>query len=61
MQARVIDGNNASARVLAKLGFREEGTLRHALFRRGKFEDIRMFSVLRDEWKELHFSSTPLT
>ena len=50
MQARVIDGNHASARVLAKLGFRDEGTLRRSLLRRGNFEDVRMFSLLRDEW-----------
>ncbi len=52
IQARVIDGNHASARVLAKLGFRDEGTLRQSLLRRGNFEDVRMFSVLRDEWPE---------
>src|SRR5262245_999582 len=50
VQARVIEGNEASARVLAKLGFREEGTLRRSLLRRGKFEDVRMFSLLRGEW-----------
>jgi [ribosomal protein S5]-alanine N-acetyltransferase len=50
MQARVIDGNDASARVLTKLGFRDEGTLRKSLLRRGNFEDVRMFSLLRDEW-----------
>jgi [ribosomal protein S5]-alanine N-acetyltransferase len=50
VQARVIEGNDASARVLAKLGFRDEGTLRRSLLRRGKFEDVRMFSVLRGEW-----------
>ncbi|QJW95710.1 GNAT family N-acetyltransferase [Frigoriglobus tundricola] len=50
MQARVIEGNHASARVLAKLGFRDEGTLRRSLFRRGKFDNVRMFSLLRDEW-----------
>ena len=50
IQARVIDGNHASARVLAKLGFREEGTLRRALLRRGLFEDVRMFAILRGEW-----------
>jgi ribosomal-protein-alanine N-acetyltransferase len=50
VQARVIDGNHASARVLAKLGFREEGTLRRSLLRRGKFEDVRMFSLVRGEW-----------
>ena len=50
IQARVINGNDASARVLAKLGFREEGTLRHSLLHRGNFEDVRMFSLLRAEW-----------
>ena len=50
MQARVVDGNTASERVLAKLGFRHEGLLRRSLLRRGKFEDVRMYSVLRDEW-----------
>ena len=54
MQARVIDGNEASARVLAKLGFREEGTLRKFLFRREKQEDVRIFSLLREEWEALH-------
>ena len=50
IQARVIDGNHASARVLAKLGFRDEGTLRRSLLRRGNFEDVRMYAALRDEW-----------
>ena len=50
VQARVIEGNEASARVLVKLGFREEGTLRKSLLRRGNFEDVRMFSLLREEW-----------
>lgn len=49
IQARVIAGNNASARVLEKLGFRREGTLRSALFRRGKFEDVTMFALLRGD------------
>jgi ribosomal-protein-alanine N-acetyltransferase len=53
VQARVIEGNDASARVLAKLGFREEGTLRKALYRRGNYEDLRMFSLLREEWEAL--------
>lgn len=51
IQARVIAGNDASARVLAKLGFREEGTLRSALVRRGKVEDVRMFARLKTEWE----------
>ena len=50
IQARVLVGNPASARVLDKIGFRFEGTHRAAVFRRGRFEDVTMFAVLRDEW-----------
>lgn len=49
IQARVIAGNAASARVLEKLGFRYEGTLRSSLYRRGKFEDVMYFSLLQTE------------
>ena len=49
MQARVIAGNDASVRVLRKLGFRYEGTLRSFLYRRGQFEDVMFFSLLRSE------------
>ncbi|MDB5310426.1 MAG: N-acetyltransferase [Gemmataceae bacterium] len=51
MQARVIAGNTASVRVLEKLGFRLEGTLRSSLYRRGIFEDVMCFSVLRGEYE----------
>lgn len=50
IQARVIVGNLGSARVLEKLSFRYEGTLRASLLRRGKFEDVMMYSVVRPEW-----------
>lgn len=49
MQARVIAGNDASRRVLEKLGFHFEGALRSSLFRRGQFEDVLYFSLLRAE------------
>ncbi len=52
MQARVIVGNVASSRVLEKLGFRYEGTLRAALLRRGRFEDVMFYSLLRSEWND---------
>lgn len=49
IQARVIDGNAASNRVLEKLGFRFEGTHRSAILRRGRFEDVHFFAMLNDE------------
>jgi ribosomal-protein-alanine N-acetyltransferase len=51
LQARVIAGNTASSRVLEKLGFRFEGALRAALLRRGVFEDVLFYSLLRQEWQ----------
>jgi len=53
LQARVIAGNDASERVLAKLGFTREGTLRSTLFRRGAWHDLIMYSLLRREWEGL--------
>jgi len=50
MQARVIVGNEPSVRVLYKLHFRYEGTLRSALKRRGNCEDVMMFALLPSEW-----------
>jgi ribosomal-protein-alanine N-acetyltransferase len=46
----VIVGNPASARVLEKVGFRYEGTMRSAVFRRERFHDLMMFALLRSEW-----------
>ncbi|HJZ60101.1 MAG TPA: GNAT family protein, partial [Gemmataceae bacterium] len=49
IQARVIAGNAPSIRVLEKLGFRYEGTLRSSLLRRGNFEDVLYFALLKSE------------
>jgi [ribosomal protein S5]-alanine N-acetyltransferase len=52
IQARVIAGNAASIRVLEKLGFQFEGTLRSAILRRGQFEDVHFFGMLKGDWKK---------
>jgi ribosomal-protein-alanine N-acetyltransferase len=54
IQARVIAGNAASVRVLEKLGFQYEGTLRRAILRRGKHEDMMIYAMLPEEWKTLN-------
>ena len=49
--AQVIAGNNASCRVLEKLGMMNEG-IRRAHLRKGKrLHDVVMFGLLRDEWR----------
>ena len=58
IQARVITGNEASCRVVEKLGFRCEGTLRGLLLRRGNFEDVLIYATLREEWEKNHPSPT---
>jgi len=46
IEAGVLVGNDASVRVLEKLGFREEGTLRDYLHLRGGFYSCRFFGLL---------------
>jgi ribosomal-protein-alanine N-acetyltransferase len=42
--------NAASAKVLAKLGMREEGRLRQRVLKWNVFEDVLVWAVLRSEW-----------
>ncbi len=44
--------NHASQRVLEKVGFKKEGTLRKAGFVGGEWTDAYIYSILREEWKE---------
>lgn len=49
LEARVFPENHASARVLFKLGFREEGLLREAAFATGAWQDLRVFGRINGE------------
>ena len=49
VQAAVVPENEASARVLIKAGFREEGLARRYLFLDGQWKDHRMFAVTTDD------------
>ena len=48
--ANVFETNPASARVLEKVGFREEGRHREQAFLDGEYVDVIRFGVLADEW-----------
>lgn len=50
IEADVTVGNDASARVLQKLGFAEEGLLRQRGFWKGDYHDLRVFGLLREDW-----------
>ena len=49
IQADVMLDNEASARVLLKLGFTEEGVQRQGGFWRGEYHDLRYFGLLRQD------------
>jgi len=42
--------NDRARRVYDRVGFVHEGTLRHALYRSGAFQDVHRMSILREEW-----------
>jgi len=52
IQAQTDQRNSASQKVLEKVGFKKEGTLRKNFFMRGEWTDDYIYSILREEWKE---------
>jgi ribosomal-protein-alanine N-acetyltransferase len=49
LHATHLPGNQASQTVLQRAGMKYEGTLRKAVFHRGQYVDLLMYSILRDE------------
>jgi RimJ/RimL family protein N-acetyltransferase len=45
--------NERSIRLQRKIGFREEGRSRQAVFKNGQYHDHVQFGILREEWKGL--------
>jgi RimJ/RimL family protein N-acetyltransferase len=58
VEAHVLNSNPASARVLLKNGFQEEGVRRCALLKQGQVHDLRMFSRIHLPVDELRESRT---
>ena len=56
IEARSISRNYGSTRVLEKVGFSKEGTLRQHTFRAGEFFDVEVFSFLNADWQQLRNS-----
>ena len=49
VQVNLMKGNIGSRKVAEKCGFIYEGTMRGATYLRGKYHDLELFSLLRDE------------
>jgi RimJ/RimL family protein N-acetyltransferase len=52
VQAHTDVRNEASQKVLQKVGFKKEGIVRKGFFIRGEWRDCCLYSILREEWKE---------
>jgi RimJ/RimL family protein N-acetyltransferase len=52
IQARHFTRNEASGRVMQKLGMQFEGGIREGYLRWGRFEDVSCYGVLAHEWAE---------
>jgi RimJ/RimL family protein N-acetyltransferase len=50
----VEEGNVRALALYRRLGFKEEGRLRQAAFRDGRYADVLLFSLLADEWSAHH-------
>lgn len=54
IEAQHVPGNPASGRVMLKAGMRHEGTLRGRVFIKGKFSDVELYAILREDWEQRH-------
>ena len=53
IRTRAFMENEASKRALQKAGYRETGIQREEMYREGRFRDIWMGEVLRDDWERV--------
>lgn len=51
VSARVMAGNDASARLLQGLGFRKEGYLTGGIYCKGALRDLQLFGLLHTEYR----------
>lgn len=49
---RVYAENKRAIRTYEKVGFLHEGSLRQAVYKNGKYSDVLIMSVLREEWDD---------
>lgn len=57
IEARCVIENIASARVMEKVGMKYEGILRGCMFMKGKYRDLKMYSILKEEFSGKEYDS----
>ena len=56
IQADTVEENEASRRVLLSNGFKREGSIRQSYYSRGRYRDLVLFSIIRDDWQTPRYS-----
>ena len=49
----VFPHNESIIKLLAKMGFKEEGRLKQHYFHQGEFKDVLIYSLTREEYRQL--------
>ncbi len=50
---RIFSDNIPSRKLAEKCGFKHEGTFREAMFHKGEFCDVEIYSIIRKDWESL--------
>ena len=50
LSATVLATNERSLNIFKKLGFKEEGRLRKAVYQNGDYTDLIVLGLLKEEW-----------
>ena len=59
IRTRAFMENKASIRALEKAGYRQSGVLRHEFYRDGRWHDVWMGEVLREDWERAQREGPP--
>ncbi|MDQ0879425.1 GNAT family N-acetyltransferase [Peribacillus sp. V2I11] len=57
IQALIEPDNHPSQKLVEKQGFRREGLLRHYEYTCGKFDDLYMYSLIKEDLNDISFNS----
>ena len=52
LTASILDYNSASQHLFEKSGFNQEGRLRQRVFKKGKYHDLLVYSLTKDDFNE---------
>lgn len=51
--------NTASERVMVKCNMQYEGIMKKKLFAKGEYHDLKLYSLLREDWIRINFQENP--